>query len=231
MSGLWIVIPVKDTRFSKQRLAGVLSAGERQALAHAMLEDVLDSVVAVREPVAVAFVTVDQFAVSLARRHGFRIIEEGAHDGHTGAVDGGRRVLAGDGAGSVLTMPGDIPLVTAAEIGEVLIAHDPARGFTIVPAHDRQGSNAVACSPPEAVALRFGSDSFYPHLDAARLAGIEPRVMEFAGIATDVDTPEDADRLLRADAGRRSRAARLLEEFQWTARRTAGPMASARIGS
>ena len=28
MSGLWIVIPVKDTRFSKQRLAGVLSAGD-----------------------------------------------------------------------------------------------------------------------------------------------------------------------------------------------------------
>lgn len=231
MSGLWIVIPVKDTRFSKQRLADMLSAGERQALAHAMLEDVLDAVAALREVVAVALVTVDPFAMSLARRHGYRIIEEGAHDGHTGAVDGGRRVLAGEGAGGILTMPGDIPLVTAAEIGEVVGAHDPARGFTIVPAHDRQGSNAVACSPPEAVALRFGSDSFYPHLEAARLAGIEPRVMEFAGIATDVDTPEDADRLLRCDPGRRSRAARLLEEFQWTARREAGPMASAGIGS
>jgi 2-phospho-L-lactate guanylyltransferase len=201
MSGLWIVIPVKDTRFSKQRLADVLSAGERQALAHAMLEDVLDAVVAMREVVGVALVSVDQFAVSLARRHGFRIIEEGAHDGHMGAVDGGRRVLAGEGAGGILTMPGDIPLVTATEIGEVVGA------------------------------LRFGADSFYPHLDAARLAGIEPRVMEFAGIATDVDTPEDADRLLRADAGRRSRAARLLEDFQWTARRAAGPMASAGIGS
>jgi 2-phospho-L-lactate guanylyltransferase len=231
MSGLWIVIPVKDTRFSKQRLADMLSAGERQALAHAMLEDVLDAVAALRDVVAVALVTVDPFAVSLARRHGFRVIEVGAHDGHTGAVDGGRRMLAGEGAGGILTMPGDIPLVTAAEISEVLEAHDPARGFTIVPAHDWQGSNAVACSPPEAVALRFGSDSFYPHLDAARLAGIEPRVMEFAGIATDVDTPEDADRLLRVDAGRRSRAARLLEEFQWTARREAGPMVSAGIGS
>lgn len=231
MSGLWIVIPVKDTRFSKQRLADMLSAGERQALAHAMLEDVLDAVAALRDVVAVALVTVDPFAVSLARRHGFRVIEVGAHDGHTGAVDGGRRVLAGEGAGGILTMPGDIPLVTAAEIGEVVEAHDPARGFTIVPAHDWQGSNAVACSPPEAVALRFGSDSFYPHLEAARLAGIEPRVMEFAGIATDVDTPEDADRLLRVDAARRSRAARLLAEFHWTARREAGQMVSAGIGS
>lgn len=218
MSDLWIVIPVKDTRLSKQRLAGVLSAGERQALAHAMLEDVLDAVTAVREGVAVAFVTVDQFAVTLARRTGCRVIEEGAHDGHTGAVDGGRRVLAREGAVGILTMPGDIPLVTATEIGEVVAAHDLAGGFTIVPAHDRQGSNAVACSPPEAVPLSFGSDSFYPHLEVARGVGIEPRVLEFAGIASDVDTAEDVDRLLRHDPGRRSRAARLLEDMEWTAR-------------
>ena len=66
-----------------------------------------------------------------------------------------------------------------------------SRGFTIVPAGDKKGSNAVACSPPLAVPLRFGDNSFYPHLDAARKAGIEPVIKEFPGIATDVDTPED----------------------------------------
>ena len=225
MSGLWIVIPVKDTRFSKQRLGDVLTAPERQALAHAMLEDVVAAVVAVRGTAGVAFVTVDGFAAGLARRHGFRIIEEGAHDGHTGAVDGGRRVLGREGAGGILTMPGDIPLVTAREIEAVVGAHEAGHGFTIVPAHDRQGSNAVACSPPEAVALRFGADSFYPHLEAARGAGIEPRVVELDGIATDVDTPEDGDRLLGCDPDRRSRAARVLEEFGWTRRRMARPVA------
>ena len=32
MSGMWIIVPVKDTRFSKQRLSGVLSQTERQKL-------------------------------------------------------------------------------------------------------------------------------------------------------------------------------------------------------
>ena len=139
MSGLWIVIPVKDTRFSKQRLADMRSAGERQALAHVMLEDVLDAVVALREVVAVALVTVDPFAVSLGRRHGFRVIEEGAHDGHTGAVVGGRRVRAGEGSRGILTMQGVFPLVSAAEIGEVDAAHDPARG----PAAGRRSSRSA----------------------------------------------------------------------------------------
>ena len=144
MSGLWIVLPVKDTRFSKQRLADVLTPDERQALAHAMLDDVIEAVTGVSLDVQAALVTIDPYARERARRHGLRVIEDGAHDGHTGAVDGGRRVLAREGAAGILTMPGDIPLVTAREIEAVIGAHGEADGFTIVPAHDRQGSNAVS---------------------------------------------------------------------------------------
>ncbi|MBU2531623.1 MAG: 2-phospho-L-lactate guanylyltransferase, partial [Alphaproteobacteria bacterium] len=139
-----------------------------------------------------------------------RAIHDGAHDGHTGAVDGGRRRLAADGAEGMMTMPGDIPLVTTAEISAVLDAHQTSRGFTIVPAADKKGSNAVCCSPPLAVPLRFGEDSFYPHLAAARKAGIEPLVREHVGIATDVDTPADIQRLLRRDPEGRARATRFL---------------------
>jgi 2-phospho-L-lactate guanylyltransferase len=229
MSGLWIVIPVKDTRYSKQRLADLLGAGERQALAHAMLDDVVEAVVGVSRDVEVALVTVDPYAREVAARHSFRVIDEGAHDGHTGAVDGGRHVLAAEGAAGILTMPGDIPLVTTAEIEALLRAHDADEGFTIVPAHDRQGSNAVACSPPERVPLRFGSDSFYPHLEAARRVGLVPQVVEVAGISTDVDTPEDVDRLLGCDPGRRSQATRLIESLDWAARRRVS--VSERVGA
>jgi hypothetical protein len=66
----------------------------------------------------------------------------------------------------MLTLPGDMPLVTASEIEQLIAAHGPAPAFTIAPAHDDLGSNAILMSPPQAVPLRFGEDSFFPHLAA-----------------------------------------------------------------
>lgn len=217
MSTFHIIVPVKDTRQSKQRLSDMIGEDQRRRLAHTMLEDVLEAILPLRQRAPCVLVTIDPFARHLAEQYGMRTIEEGAHDGHTGAVDGGRRLLAHEGAAGIMTVPGDIPLVTTVELAAVLDAHQRSRGFTIVPAGDRKGSNAVACSPPLVVPLRFGEDSFYPHLAAARKAGIEPVVKEFSGIATDVDTPEDVDRLLRRDLKARSRAVRYLNSIGFSA--------------
>lgn len=213
MSAVWIIVPFKDSRYSKQRLADVMTGEQRQALAHAMLEDVLDAIAPLRERAPCVLVTVDPFARSVAARHNMRVIEDGAHDGHTGAVDAARRRLAVEGTTGFLTMPGDIPLVTRAEIGDLLDAHDHARGFTIAPAYDEQGSNGIACSPPLAVPLRFGEDSYFPHLDAARAAGIEPVVRWLRGFATDVDMPGDLVRLMEQDRDGRSRAVKFLRSI------------------
>ena len=43
MRAIWAVVPVKDTRSAKQRLATALPQAKRSALALAMLEDVLDA--------------------------------------------------------------------------------------------------------------------------------------------------------------------------------------------
>ena len=91
----------------------------------------------------------------------------------------------------MLTVPGDIPLVTPAEISQLVAAHRPAPAFTIAPSRDERGSNAIICSPPDVVPLRFGEDSFFPHLRAAEACGIDPTVLRLPGIALDVDTPED----------------------------------------
>ena len=76
-------------------------------------------------------------------------------------------------------------------------AHRPAPAFTIVPAHDELGSNTIICSPPDAVPLRFGDNSFYPHLDAARARGIEPLIIRQPGIGMDIDHPVDLAAFLR----------------------------------
>jgi 2-phospho-L-lactate/phosphoenolpyruvate guanylyltransferase len=204
IGGIWAVVPVKDTAAAKQRLAASLPAYLRQGLALAMLEDVLAALAEVSGIAGRLVVTTDPAATALAARYGAKCMTEGATDGHTGAVMEAARRLAGEGRAGMLTLPGDIPLVTAAEIGAILAAHRPPPSFTIVPSHDERGSNAILMSPPDAVPLRFGEDSFFPHLAAAQARGIVPTVVHLPGIALDIDNPADLAHF--AEIGSRTRA-------------------------
>jgi 2-phospho-L-lactate guanylyltransferase len=204
------VVPAKETRDAKQRLAGVLTPRQRQELALAMLEDVLAALTAVPELAGILVVTIDPAAAAIAARHGARITSDGARDGHTGAVAAATHRLAAEEC-SLLEVPGDIPLVEAGDVSELIAAHGRAPAFTIVPARDQRGSNAVLCSPPDAVPLRFGANSFFPHLAAARACGIEPMVMALPRIALDIDTPDDLALLLGAPS--RTRARELLDAW------------------
>jgi 2-phospho-L-lactate guanylyltransferase len=203
---LWAVVPVKERVSAKERLSPMLRPETRQALALAMLEDVLAALTPTPGIAGLLVVTVDPEAGRLAERYGARLIEVGARDGHTGAVTAAARLLAAEQRSGMLTLPGDIPLVTPAEIARLLAAHLPAPSFTIVPSHDERGSNAIACSPPDAVPLRFGENSFYPHLQAAEMAGIRPNVVHLPGIALDIDNPEDLVSFMRIDSSARARA-------------------------
>jgi 2-phospho-L-lactate/phosphoenolpyruvate guanylyltransferase len=209
-SGIWVVVPVKDTAAAKQRLVPALPPRLRQALALAMLQDVLAALAGVTGLAGRLLVTTDPAATNLAASYGAHCSEEGAGDGHTGAVTAAARRLARDGCKSMLTLPGDIPLVTAEEIARLIAAHRPAPSFTIAPSHDEQGSNAILMSPPDAVPLRFGEDSFFPHLAAAEARGITPSVVRLPGIAFDIDNPLDLAHFARL--GSRTRAGLLLAE-------------------
>jgi 2-phospho-L-lactate/phosphoenolpyruvate guanylyltransferase len=201
---LWAVVPVKERVSAKERLAPMLRPEVRQALALAMLQDVLAALTATRGIAGLLVVTVDPEASRLAASYGGRVTELGARDGHTGAVVAAAKLLGAKGCTGILTLPGDIPLVTPAEIERVLEAHLPAPSFTLVPSHDERGSNAIACSPPDAVPLRFGEDSFFPHLQAAKARGIRPNVLHLPGIALDIDNPEDVLSFLRTQSPTRA---------------------------
>jgi 2-phospho-L-lactate/phosphoenolpyruvate guanylyltransferase len=197
MSDIWAAVPVKEFAGAKQRLASLLAPEQRQALAAAMLEDVLAALV--ESPLAGIMVnTVDPIASELARRYGGRVVTEGARDGHSGAVMAMARILGAEGREGMLTVPGDIPLVTSAEIAAIIEARRPSPSVTIVPAHDERGSNAVLCSPPTVMQLRFGDDSFLPHLASARALGIEPVIVKLSGIGLDIDQPQDLHAFRRA---------------------------------
>jgi len=200
---IWAVIPVKDAALAKQRLSDALSPRLRKELALAMFQDVLDAVVAVPQLHGIAVVTADHDVAEIARRSGAEVWPEGAHDGHTGAVTAAARRLAA-ASSTMLTLPGDIPLVSRVDISGVLAAHHPAPAFTIVPAWDERGSNAIVCSPADVVPLRFGPNSYFPHLAAARAVGLTPTVVRNGAIALDVDEPSDLQRFMSKRSATRS---------------------------
>ncbi|HEX3952157.1 MAG TPA: 2-phospho-L-lactate guanylyltransferase [Stellaceae bacterium] len=209
---IWAVVPVKDTSAAKQRLAPAAPPAFRRGFALAMLEDVLAALADAPGLAGRLLVTTDPDAIRLAARYDAQCIDDGAGDGHTGAVTAGGRRLVREGRGGMLTMPGDIPLVTAAEIGRLVAAHRAAPSFTIAPSHDELGSNSIIMSPPDAVPLRFGDDSYFPHLAAARASGVEPTIVKLPGIALDIDNPVDLAHFARL--GSRTRAGLWLAEHQ-----------------
>jgi 2-phospho-L-lactate/phosphoenolpyruvate guanylyltransferase len=206
----WAVVPVKELDRAKERLAPLLPPELRRRLMQAMLEDVLSALRATPGLAGIAIVTVDAAAAALAAHYGARVIEDGARDGHTGAVTAAANRLAAEGCAAMLTLPGDVPLATPQEIAALLAAHLPAPAFTIAPSHDEFGSNAILLSPPQAVPFAFGNDSFRPHLAAARARGIAPTVLHLLGIARDIDTPEDLAAFM--DIASQTRTRRLLDE-------------------
>lgn len=202
---VFAALPVKDLVNAKQRLMAALTAEDRRGLAAAMLEDVLDVLAAV-PGLDVVVITRDADALALARRHGARCLEESANRGHTEAVAFAQREAVAAGARRFLTIPGDVPCVTPAEV-TALCARAPGEpDVAFVPSLSGFGTNAAILTPPDAMPLKFGEPSFDNHLDAARARGLSPRILRLPGIGLDVDAPEDLPLLLTHGASTRSAA-------------------------
>src|ERR671925_1602305 len=201
----YALIPVKDLTHAKVRLSPLLSPDERQALAAAMLDDVL---AALRQATAldrIALVTTDAHALALAAQWGFEVVDEGSGRGETGAVELAVKVCRERGASSLAVIPGDIPLLTAADV-DVVLQHGRQYDIVIVPSWDSRGTNAVLLRPPDALRLRFGSWSFFPHVKQAKRRGLSYKVVRLPRVALDVDTPADLARLIPLAMGTRSYA-------------------------
>ncbi|HEV8440873.1 MAG TPA: 2-phospho-L-lactate guanylyltransferase [Methylomirabilota bacterium] len=200
-----VAVPVKDLVNAKQRLIPLLTAAERRALVRAMLEDVLRALATV-VPGAVSVVTSDAEVMDLARGHGAACLVESANRGHTEAVAFAQRRASESGAERFLTIPGDVPCVTAAEVTAVLDALGSSRGAAFVPSVSGFGTNAALLVPPDLMPLKFGEPSFDNHLQSARERGLSPVVLDLPGLGLDIDAPEDLPLLLERGPATRSAA-------------------------
>jgi 2-phospho-L-lactate guanylyltransferase len=204
-----ILVPVKNLTSAKQRLAAVLDQPSRTALAQAMLHDVLTTLHKWKARPAVAVVTSDSYAVTLAAEFEFEVIPDPDNPGETGAIDMATRICIERGVDSTLVIPADIPLVQSWELEEIL-KHAPAEGSVLVPAADGRGTNAAFRRPANLFPLRFGNDSFKPHHAAAQATGKPCVILKLPGIAVDVDNPEDLQQLISSPG--ETRAQRLTRD-------------------
>jgi 2-phospho-L-lactate guanylyltransferase len=208
-----ILVPVKNLSYAKQRLASLLDQDTRTELAQTMLLDVLETLASWVGRPKVAAVTSDPFAGDLARRFGFEVIHDSANRSETDAIEMATRVCEARGVDFTLVIPGDVPLMQACEL-ENIIESAPDQGSVLSPASDGRGTNAAFRRPAGLFPLRFGNDSFKPHLAAARATGKPVVVVSLPGIALDVDSPADLRRL--ADSPGQTRSQLMVRSFDLT---------------
>lgn len=191
-----ILLPVKNLAKAKQRLAAILDQSSRTELAQTMLSDVVSAIAAFAGD-QVTLATSDAFAIELAQRNGFDVIRDEANVSETDAIEMATRVCEARGVESTLVIPGDIPLIEAADLRSIYQASQQA-GSVIVPSADKRGTNAVWRCPASLFPLRFGNDSFMPHLSAAIATNKTCLVLSLPRIGLDIDRPEDLDDLAHA---------------------------------
>lgn len=183
-----VLIPVKRLDTAKTRLASVLAAGERAAL----MRELVEGVVAAARDAGVERIT-------LVTAEPLELPGVGRFD-DTGlpwndALEAAMRAVVTEPIATVVSA--DLPLLRAEEV-RGLVHATPARGLAIARATDG-GTNAVSMRPPAALPTCFGRPgSARVHAELAQAAGLEHVVVDLPGLAFDLDTPEDLERLRAA---------------------------------
>ncbi len=197
--GVFAVVPVKDLKGTKSRLAPILNPGARAGLTLYMMGRVVAAIgEAGVEDVYV--VSPDRIVLGEAKGRGAAPLLQESR-GLNPALEEGRRRALELGARTLLVLPADLPLLDADDVRAVLEA---AEGYPVVISPDgaRTGTNALLTRPPDALPFAFGPTSFEAHLEAARSRGLDVRVCERSHLAFDLDTAGDLARLRETGAAR-----------------------------
>ena len=191
---IFALLPVKSPQKAKQRLAGFLSAEQREALARILFKQTLATLCQAEGIDQVAVVTSDTQVAEHARRTGTMVFDEDEQRSHSASADAACLRALDLGATTALLVPIDVPLATPGDFTRLAAAARP--GLIVVPSADGTGTNALACTPPDVIESRFGPGSCRAHLDQARLKSVHAEVLRLRGLMFDIDTPEDVAELL-----------------------------------
>jgi len=194
-----LLLPIKDLRQAKQRLASFLNAEERIGLAQAMLADTIRAVRGVRRAEKIFVVTNYLPAMQAGEENGWELLREDRQISESFSVDYASMQCAKRGVTALLRLPLDVPLVQSRDIDELLAVECAAPALVIVPSRDGDGTNAILRTPPNLFRSHFGSGSFAKHCAEAQRAGAQIVIRRNARLEMDVDDEADLRALARQD--------------------------------
>ena len=190
-----IIVPHRGLEAAKTRLAPSLDPEERVMLASQLLQRVLKVSREVSDDVEV--ISPSRPLAEIVEAAGARLaVQRGM--GLNEGLDQARSQALLDGIDTLIVLHGDLPNLTATDI-ETLIGALPADGgpgVAIAPDRAGTGTNALALRPPGVIAFRFGIGSFAAHAAEVERASVSCVAVNRAGLAFDLDTPDDLRRWL-----------------------------------
>lgn len=189
-----IIVPHRGLEAAKTRLAPSLSPADREVLARQLLERVLS--VARDANGDVVVITPSRELASVVELTGARVIVQRGMGLNEGLEQARFDALA-DEVGTLVILHGDLPNLRASDV-EALVAALPRDmpGVAIAPDRAGTGTNGLVLRPPGVMNFRFGPGSFAAHLAEAERAEVPVVAVNRAGLAFDLDTPEDLARWL-----------------------------------
>lgn len=194
---VFAVIPVKTLLKSKTRLSIILNPKERQAFTLVMLEDVLGAVKCSMVCQTVV-ISSDPTVEELAKNFGVTHLAE-KKQGLNQAIEQATEWCIQNNADSVLVLPADIPLIIPEDINQIVKLGSERTSIVISPSQNG-GTNALLQKPPNLIHPCFGPNSFSKHKTEALHKRIPTRVCRSKRVATDIDSPNDLERLHKIKA-------------------------------
>jgi len=190
---LWAIVPVKPLRRGKSRLAGVLTQEERLGLNSQMLIHTVDILRDIPEIEQVLVVSRDQAALSLARSHGARTVQENGAPELNIALTRATVVAQSYATRGVLIVPSDLPMITKEDVYAMLERVQDPPVVVVAPDRKKEGTNALLVCPVGLIEYDYGPNSFERHCQSARQVGARLEICELPSLALDMDMPEDLE--------------------------------------
>ncbi len=190
---LWAIVPVKPLRRGKSRLAGTLTEDERTALNQELLEHTLKILSSLKELDQVLVVSRDPQALTIARNHGAKTVQEDGQPHLNTALARATVMAQVHSIRGILVLPADLPLLTPDDVRALIDRAAKPPVVVIAPDRHGKGTNALLMVPAGQIEFDFGEGSFHRHCARAKKSGARLEIVELPSLGLDLDLPEDLE--------------------------------------